>query len=140
MAGLLRVAFANTSSNISVTIHIKTQDAVECYELLTTTPATQPEQNPGTVHAPGAWDLVVPPGKIFGFVTEYPVDIANPNSAVVSTIHADGKDPWPQPPPALVYPGLSDFDTRYKNFLMAGSLPNPAPKLIVMTLIPARAD
>lgn len=140
MAGLLRVAFLNTSSDTPVTVRITTQDAVECCELLATTPATQPEQNPGTTYAPGEWDLEVPPGTMFGFVTEHPVAITNPNPAVVSPIYADGKDPWPQPPPeALVAFGLPDLDTRYKNFLMAGGLPDPAPKPIVMTLTPAHA-
>lgn len=138
MVGLLRVAFVNTSSQTPVTIRVRTQDAVECCELLTTTPATQPEQNPGTKHLPGEWDIVVPAGTMFGFVTEKAVDITNPNPAAVATIYADGKDPWPQPPPLLASAGLPDFDTRYKNFLMTAASPNPKPKPIVMTLAPAR--
>jgi hypothetical protein len=139
MAGLLRIAFVNTSSDTPVIVRVNTQDTVECCELLTTTPATQPEQNPGTMHAPGEWDIVIPAGKMFGFVTEHPVDITNPNPVVVSTIYADGKDPWPQPPPAVGALAAPDFGTRYKNFLMAGGLPNPSPEPIVMTLAPARA-
>lgn len=137
MAELLRVAFVNTSSDTPVTIHCKTQDAVECCELLATTPATQPEQNPGTTFKPGDWDLAVPAGKMFGFVTEHPVSITNPNPSVVSILYADGKDPWPQPPPALASPTLPDFDTRYKNFLMTAGAPNPSPRPVVMTLAPA---
>lgn len=137
MAGLLRVAFVNTSSDTPVTIHVWTQDAVECCELLATTPVTQPEQNPGTRYAPGEWDLVIPAGKMFGFVTEQPVKFTNPNSASVVPIHADGKDPWPQPPPSMAGPAIPDFATRYKNFLMTAGLPNPRPEPIVVTLAPA---
>jgi hypothetical protein len=129
----------NTSSDTSVTVHCETTDSVECCELLTTTPATAPQQNPGTTHSAGGWDLVVPPGKIFGFVTEHTVKITNPNSAAVSTIYADGKDPWPQPPPVTTLSSLPDFDSRYKNFLMTSALPNAKPRPIVMTLTPVHA-
>lgn len=140
MTGLLRVAFVNVSSDISVTIHINTQDAVECCELLATTPATQPEQNPGRRYPPGTWELVVPAGKIFGFVTELPVSITNSNMSAVSTISVSGKDPWPQPPPALASPSMPDFATRYKNFLMTAGLPDSEPNPVVMTLTPARTS
>lgn len=139
MAGLLRVAFVNTSKNTPVTIHCKTEDAVECCELLGTTPATQPEQNPGTTFAAGDWDLVVPVGTMFGFVSEHPVSITNLNSSAVIVLYSDGKDPWPQPPPALVSTTIPDFDTRYKNFLMTAGSPNPSPRPVVMTLTPADA-
>lgn len=139
MVGLLRVAFVNTSKDISVTVHCETLDSVECCELLATTPAMSPEQNPGMTYKPGKWDLVVPPGRIFGFVTEHLVKITNPNSAVVTTIYADGKDPWPHPPPPSTFASVADFDTRYNNFLMASALPNSRPKAIVMTLAPAHA-
>jgi hypothetical protein len=138
MDGLLRVAFVNCSKDTSVTVHIVTQDTVEASELLTTTPATLPEQNPGIAHPPGGWDLVVPPGAIIGFITKKPVQITNPNSAVVSTVYANGKDPWPQPPPpSTLAATVSDFDTRYRYFLMGGGLPDHKVKPIVMTLVPA---
>ena len=136
MVGLLRVAFVNTSKDTPVTIQVETQDSVECCKLLTTTPATIAQQNPGTTHAPGWWELSVPPETIVGFVTEHPVNITNPNSAVIATVYADGKDPWPHPPP-LALAGVADFDIRYRNFLMASALPNPTPQPIVMTLSPA---
>jgi hypothetical protein len=122
-----------------VTIHVETQDSVECCELLTTTPATGPEQNPGTRHPPGPWKLVVPPGTIFGFVTEHLVRITNPNPAVVSTVYADSKDPWPLPPPPSPLASVHDFAIRYESFLMGGALPGPRPKPIVMTLAPSHA-
>jgi hypothetical protein len=137
MGGLLRVAFVNTSKDTSVTIAVETQDAVECCELLTTTPATGPEQNPGTRHEPGRWNVIVEPGKIHGFVTERPVNITNPNSAAVTTVYADSKNPWPQPPPVVALAGVHDLDVRYSNFLMGGALPDPSPAPIVMTLAPA---
>jgi hypothetical protein len=137
MVGLLRVAFVNTSKNTSVTIQIETQDSVECCELLTTTPSTSPEQNPGTTHPPGVWGLDVAPGTMFGFVTEHPVNIINSNPAAVATIYADGKDPWPHPPPPTTLASVADFDTRYNSFLMTSALPNPKPKTIVMRLAPA---
>jgi hypothetical protein len=137
MAGLLRVAFVNTSKETSVTIHVETQDSVECCELLTTTPATGPEQNPGTRHKPGRWNVVVGPGKMHGFVTEHPVKITNPNSAAVHMVYADSKDPWPQPPPVAALAGVHDVEVRYRSFLMGGALPDPSPKPIVMILAPA---
>jgi len=138
MEGLLRVAFVNCSKDTSVTVHVATQDTVELTQLLTTTPAKLPEQNPGTVHPPGEWDVVVPPGTIFGFNTKKVVKIINPNSAVVSTIYANGKDPWPQPPPpSTLAASVADFSTRYQYFLMGGGLPNPKAKPVVMTLVPA---
>ena len=121
MDGLQRVAFVNTSSDTPVTIYIKTQDAVECCQLLGTTPMTQPQQNPGVVHPAGEWTLVVPPGAMFGFVTEHPVNVTNLTSSAVIAIYAGGKDPWPQPPPALAMPTVPDFATRYKNFLMTAA-------------------
>ena len=140
MVGLLRVAFVNISSDTHVTIQVETQDTVECCEVLATTPVTQPQQNPGTLHAPGVWALAVPAGKMLGFVTEKPVNIINPNPAVVATIYADGKDPWPQPPPLLASSYLPEFSARYKNFLLTAGLPNSVPRPIVMTLTPAQTD
>jgi hypothetical protein len=137
MVDLLRIAFVNTSGEISVTIHVETQDAVECCELLTTTPATGPEQNPGTTHPAGGWDLIVSPGHIVGFVTEKPVKIVNPNPAAVTTIYAHGKNPWPLPPPLTPLASVADFSTRYESFLMGGAVPDSSPRSIVMTLGPA---
>lgn len=137
MVGLLRVAFVNTSTDTPVTIYIETLDTVECCELLATTVATEPEENPGTTHPPGGWTLVVPAGKIFGFVTENLVSISNPNSSAVITIYADGKNPWPLPPPlSPLASRVSDFPTRYQNFLMTGGL-SGTTQPIVMTLAPA---
>jgi hypothetical protein len=137
MGGLLRVAFVNTSDNTPVTIHVETQDSVECCQLLTTTPATAPEANPGTTYPPGGWHLVVPAGTIFGFVTEKSVNITNPNPATITTIYANGKDPWPLPPPLSPLSSVPDFETRYKSFLMTGALPDPRQHPVVMTLAPA---
>lgn len=143
MAGLLRVAFVNTSETTSVTVHIEAQDAVEFCELLPTAPATAPGVSQGMKRAPqpGGWPLVVAPGTIVGFVTNHPVKITNPNSAAVTTIYADGKDPWPEPPPpSPLATKLGDFSTRYGNFLAAASVPNAKPKPIVMTLTPAHMN
>jgi hypothetical protein len=137
MIGLLRVAFVNTSDNTPVTIHVETQDSVECCQLLTTTPAMAPEANPGKTYPPGGWDLVVPAGTIFGFVTEKSVKITNPNPATITTIYANGKDPWPLPPPLSPLSSVPDFATRYKSFLMTGALPDPRQHPVVMTLAPA---
>jgi len=136
MVGLLRVAFVNTSNDTPVTIKIETQDSVECCQLLTTTIATEPEENPGTTHPPGQWALDVPVGAIFGFVTEKPVNIMNPNQAAVTTIFANGKDPWPLPPPLSPLATVPDFDTRYKSFLMTAGLPDHEQQPVVMTLAP----
>ncbi|HET7500276.1 MAG TPA: hypothetical protein VFK02_04710 [Kofleriaceae bacterium] len=139
MVDLLRVAFVNTSEDTAFTLRIETIDTVECCELLTTTPATMPEQNPGVVHPPGVWDLVMLPGTIAGFVSEKPVTIDNPHSTAVTVIYADGKDPWPLPPPLSPLSSAPDFETRYKSFLLGGAPPNPRRRSIVMTLAPARA-
>jgi hypothetical protein len=138
MSGLLRVAFVNTSEDTTVTLHLETEDAVECCELLTTTPPTAPEQNPGATHASGGWDLVIAPGTMVGFVTGSPVKISNPSSGAVTTVYANGKDPWPQPPPVSKLSQVPDFPTRYQSFLMVGALPEPRPTPVVMTLAPAR--
>ena len=137
---LVRIAFVNTSKDTPVTICVETQDTIECCELLTTTPATEPEQNPGTRKTAGRWEVVVPAGKIIGFVTQDTVKIENPNSAAVTVVYANGKDPWPQPPPLLAAPSVPDFDTRYNSFLMTGALPDPRPKPILMLLAPADAS
>ncbi len=139
---LLRVAFMNTSATTSVTVHVVTQDTIEVCELLTTTPATLPEQNPGATQEAGGFDLAIQPGTIIGFVTKKPVTITNPSSAAVSTFYADGKDPWPQPPPPPPpgFVNVSDFDTRYNNFLMGGALPSRKAKPVEMTLAPAPAS
>jgi len=136
---LLRVAFVNHSKDTPVTLHIVTQDTIESCELLTTTSATIPEQSPGAVHEPGGFDLEVPPGCILGFVTKNTVQITNPSSSIVTAVYANGKDPWPEPPPPPPPPfaSVSDFETRYKNFLMVGGLPDPEPRPVVMTLVPA---
>jgi hypothetical protein len=136
MSELLRIAFINTSKATHVTIQVVTQDAVECRELLTTTPATEPDQNPGMRWPAGPWTVDVPPGKIIGFVTQYPVKITNPNSAAVSIIYTNGKDPWPQPPPVLSFASVPDLDIRYNSFLLTGALPEPTATPIVMTLAP----
>lgn len=135
---LLRVAFVNNSKDTSVTVHIVTQDTVETVELGTTTSATLPEKTPGVTHAAGAFDLVVPGGRIFGFTSANPVSITNPSPSIVQTIYADGKNPWPQPPPPApaIFAGVTDFATRYDNFLMVGGIPNHKPKPVVMTLTP----
>jgi len=130
---LLRVAFINISTDVSVTLEVKTADSVECCELLATTPATEPE-GPGVIRRPGVWSLVVPPGRMFGFVTEHPVQIANPNPAAVIAISAGGKDPWPLPPPRSQLSNLPDFVTRYKGFLLTGAPPSATPEQVVMTL------
>jgi len=136
---LLRVAFVNQSKDTSVTIRVVTEDTVESCELLTTTPAALPEQASGVVQAPGGFDLEVPAGKILGFVSKQQVTITNPNSAIVTTVYANGKDPWPQPPPPPPPPfaGVSDFDTRYSNFMLGGGAPSSAPRPVVMVLCPA---
>jgi hypothetical protein len=139
MSGLLRVAFVNTSNDTHVTVDIETQDAVECCELLTSTSAVEPEA-PGPTYPPGRWNLLVPPGKIFGFVTERPVKIINQNPANLVVVYADGKDPWPQPPPKPPLAATPDFGIRYQHFLAASALPNSTPKPIVMTLTPAPAS
>jgi hypothetical protein len=136
MSGLMRVAFVNTSTKDAV-VQIKTQDAVECCQLLASTPVSQPEQNPGLPKSAGAWQLAMPPGSVFGFVTELPVEIHNPNSGSVIAIYANTKDPWPQPPP-LTAPDVPDFAIRYQNFLMVAGATDPQPTPIVMTLAPAR--
>lgn len=136
---LLRVAFVNQSNDTPVTLHIVTQDTIESCELLATTSAILPEQSPGSTHEPGGFDLEVPPGAILGFVTKNPVQITNPSSSIVTTVYANGKDPWPEPPPPPPpsFASVSDFETRYKNFLMVGGLPEPEPRPVVMTLAPA---
>ncbi len=135
---LLRVAFINISNDVSVTLEIKTADSVECCELLTTTPATEAE-GAGVIHPAGVWSLVVPPGRMFGFISEHPVQIANPNSAAIIAISAGGKDPWPLPPPRPQLLNVPDFLTRYKGFLLTGAPPNAIPERIVMTLAPQTA-
>ena len=139
---LLRVAFMNTSATTTVTVHVVTQDTIEVCELLTTTQATLPEQNPGTTHQAGGFDLVIAPGTIIGFVSKKAVTITNPSSAAVATFYADGKDPWPQPPPPPPpgFANVSDFDIRYNNFLMGGGVPSRKAKLVQMTLAPAPAS
>jgi hypothetical protein len=136
---LLRVAFVNQSRDTSVTIRVVTQDTVESCELLATTPAALPEQASGTLRAPGGFDLEVPAGRILGFVTKSEVTITNPNSAIVTTVYANGKDPWPQPPPPPPPPfaAVADFDTRYSNFLLGGGAPSNAPRPVIMVLSPA---
>jgi hypothetical protein len=137
MSELLRIAFVNMSKATTVTIQVETQDAVECRELLTTTPATEPDQHPGKGCPAGPWTVDVPPGKIIGFVTQYLVKITNPNSAAVTVIYTNGKDPWPQPPPVLPFESVPDLPIRYNSFLMTGARPEPTPTPIVMTLAPA---
>jgi hypothetical protein len=136
---LLRVAFVNHSAETSVTIHVVTQDTVESCELLATTPASLPEQPSGTLWAPGGFDLVVPAGHIVGFVSKANVSISNPMPTVVTTLVANGKDPWPQPPPPPPPPfaAVTDFSTRYSNFLMGGGVSSHAPQPVVMVFSPA---
>jgi hypothetical protein len=133
----LRVAFVNHSTDTPVTVHIVTLDTVETCELGSTTPATLPD-GAGTKHAAGAFDLVVPAGKVYGFTTENPVNITNPSPSIVQTVYADGKNPWPQPPPPApaAFTGVTDFATRYGNFLMVGGIPSRKRRPIVMTLTP----
>jgi hypothetical protein len=136
---ILRVAFLNQSNDTSVTIRVVTQDTVESCELLASTPAALPEQSTGIVHDPGGFDLEVPAGRIFGFVTKCRVEITNPSSGIVATVYANGKDPWPEPPPPPppLFAGVSDFDTRYSNFLLGGGAPAGAAQPVVMILNPA---
>jgi hypothetical protein len=136
---LLRVAFINNSATDSVRLHVVTQDKVEYCELLGTTPASTPEQDPGTLCGPGAFDVEVPAGRIFGFVTKAKVDITNPSSSILNVVYANDKDPWPQPPPAapVRLSDVSDFATRYDHFLLvADGGPHRKHKPVVMTLVP----
>ena len=130
----------NTSHDTAVTVQVETQDAIECCELRTTRLAAEREEPPGTTYAPGRWALVVPPGSVFGFVTEHPVKITNPSPGSLVTVYADGKDPWPQPPPAFEVRKAPGFDGLYKGFLMTSALPSADPRPIVMTLTPAHAS
>lgn len=139
---LLRVAFVNNSKDTPVIVHVVTQDPVEACQLLTTTPASQPQQNPGATQTPGGFDLEVGPGGIIGFITNSQVEITNPNSATVTTIYANGKDPWPQPPPPPPpgFTNVTDFPTRYNNFLMGGAIADASVTPVVMTLAAAPAS
>jgi hypothetical protein len=136
---LLRVAFINNSATATVRLQVVTQDRVECCELLGSTPPATPEQDPGTTYGPGAFDLEVPAGRIFGFVTKAKVDITNPSSSILNVVYANDKDPWPQPPPVAPV-GLSnvtDFTTRYDHFLLvADGGPHRKHHPVVMTLVP----
>jgi hypothetical protein len=127
----MRIAFVNTATT-PATIQIKTQEAVECCQLLMTTPASQPAQNPGRTQPAGAWQLAMPPGTIFGFVAEHAVEVLNPNSGSVITVYADSKEPWPQPPPLVS--DVPDFATRYQNFLMVAGLPDSQHRPIALTI------
>jgi hypothetical protein len=134
---LLRVAFLNRSEDTSVTVHVKTNDKkVITYQLLPKTPASEPERGSGKDQV-SEFDLEVPAGQIVGFNTNSKVEITNPNSALVTVYYANDKDPWPKPAPAAPS-GLdpSDFPLRYASFLMVGGEANPAPTLVVMTLVP----
>lgn len=136
---LLRVAFINNSTTDSVKLHVVTQDRVECSELLGTTPANTPEQDPGIACGPGAFDLEIPAGRIFGFVTRSKVDITNPSSSILSVVYANDKDPWPQPPPVapIGLSNVTDFATRYDHFLLvADGGPRRKHQPVVMTLAP----
>lgn len=139
MSELLRIAFLNVSKATNVTVQVETLDTVECRELLTSTPATEPDQNPGKRWPAGTWAVEVPAGKIIGFVTQYPVKITNPNSAAVTIIYSIGKDPWPQPPPLLPFSSVPDLDVRYNSFLVTAGVPELTQTPIVMTLAPAHA-
>ena len=136
---LLRVAFINNSATDNVKLHVVTQDRVEYCELLGSTPSSTPEQDPGATYGPGAFELEVPAGRIFGFVTRAKVDITNPSSSILNVVYANDKDPWPQPPPVAPV-GLSnvtDFTIRYDHFLLvADGGPRRKHHPVVMTLAP----
>ena len=139
MAGLLRVDFVNYSKTESVTIDVVTEDVIAYRELLTTTAATTPDEVPGRNYGPGSFQLVVPAGRFFGFKTKHVVTIINPRPQLVSAIYANGKDPWPQPPP-LAPPSLEqqgDFATRYTKFNTVSAEADPKPRPVAMTLTPA---
>jgi len=49
------------------------------------------------------------------------VTITNPSAVYVAVVTANGKDPWPKPPPAapLEFASVADYKDRFANFLLA---------------------
>lgn len=120
----LRVDFINYSTS-DVTIAVKTGDEIVYRELLTTTPATTPDEEKGNTFGPGSFTLVVPAGRFFGFKTNAQVSISNPSPQLVNVFSGSGKDPWPQPPPPppTALSGATDYTTRYKYFNTVEAIP-----------------
>jgi hypothetical protein len=101
-----------------VTVHVETQDRIELCQLVDSTPADAPEE-PQTQHGPGSFELTIPGGTIFGFFADQPAVVKDPKIANFVIRVANGKVPWPLPPP--LQPSLlqhvADFNKRYACFL-----------------------
>jgi len=119
-----RVMLVNTSDTNSFDIGITTKESVSSCELLPTTLESEPEGPTTDQPASTLWTLHFGPGEIHGFATSLAFDISHPypTEIVVYTSTANGKDPWPQPPPpqTVKFSNLSPaaFHKRTTNFLL----------------------
>ena len=120
-----RYMFIN-SSGADQLIHVITQDSTDECELVDGTPVEKPEQVKDTYV--GEFDLTIPAGAIYGFITEHTASVKIPKVAGFVAHTVNGTVPWPEPPPSRS--GLSshgsDFTARYRCFLDPANGPAPA--------------
>jgi hypothetical protein len=113
------INYKSTSITVSVTTYENTGEfemttSGQSYETLIATHYLNGEESV-------TWNLVVPAGGIRGFGVNNGSSYSNPDSQYLTILTTSGKDPWPSPPataPAL-FTAVSDYATRYANFLMA---------------------
>lgn len=112
-----RYMFVN-SSDAPVAVQVYTPDRIRLCQLVDSTPVETPEGEQG-VFGPGPFDLEIPPGVIFGFLTEHTAAITAPKAEDFVMHVANGNVPWPEPPPQEqnVRKDIADFKARYRCFL-----------------------
>ena len=129
---MLRMMFINYSP-LTVTFQVTTTGSAGSFQLLTTTNADRPEGPMTRQPADQPWDLVIGPGEISGILSDTEPENIDPMDAIseVTIIRVSDlmktnlvtRDPWPTPPPApSAFDKISDFEKRYKNFLLAARL------------------
>jgi len=113
------INYKSTSITVSVTTYENTGE----YQM--TTSGQSPETLIATHYLNGeesvTWNLIVPAGGIRGFAVNNGSSYTNPDSQYLTIVTTSGKNPWPSPPataPAL-FSAVSDYSTRYADFLMA---------------------
>lgn len=119
--GLERHMFINYDTS-TISISITSYEAVAIYKLLPegSSPYYEYVETYPLDGSSVTFDLRVPAGAIWGFGVYASPSYTNPNPTYLSIRTGDGKNPWPTPPPPppALFSSVSDYSTRYGNFLM----------------------
>ncbi|HEY6173698.1 MAG TPA: hypothetical protein VIX73_04605 [Kofleriaceae bacterium] len=136
MKPFVRVALVNYG-DVPVTLDVETDDQIQVRALRTDGLAAQPD-GPATSLDKGKNPITVPAGMIVGFSSRAVVKVTNPTMVNVSVVSANGKDPWPKPPPLAPsgFQAVVDYTDRFAKFLLTDGV-GAGHKPTLTILVPA---